>query len=298
MSKTYFVIGATGNTGHRVAQELAQAGHTVRGLTRNPAKAPETPGVTYVQGTLQDKQVLQQEFAQADAAYVMIPPAYEAQDFIAAENQMADTVKEALEASNLRQVVVLSSQGAHLSEGNGPIKAVHYLENRLKEIDNLNAVFLRPPYFYENAFGSLPLIQHQGIMGSAMPADKPIPMIATADIGAEAANRLQALDFKGIEVEDLLGPEEYTQSQVAEVIGAAVNKPELKYVQFPPEQARQGMIQSGMTPSLADLYVEMGTANHDEVMRAADRSKAKIGATTLEDFAQKQFKPVFEAQQQ
>src|SRR5437879_13565376 len=88
----------------------------------------------------------------------------------------------------------------------------------------------------ENTLGQIGIIRSFGIMAGPVRADVPLPMIATRDIGAAAAEALLRLDFKGQQTQELLGPREVTYAEAAKMIGTATGKPDLAYMQLPDEQ--------------------------------------------------------------
>jgi uncharacterized protein YbjT (DUF2867 family) len=286
MAKTYFVIGATGNTGQVVARELAAKGHTVRGLTRNPDKAPAIEGVQYVQGELGDVQFLKQQFKHVDAAYVMLPARMDASDFHGELRSKADTLTQAILEAGSSHVALLSSQGADFEHGNGPIASLNYFENKLEQIEGLNVCAIRAAYFMENLYGYIPLIKENGITGGPLPGDLKIPMIATADIGRYAAAQLDRLDFTGFQIHDLLGGGDYSQEAAAQLLGQAIAHPELPYMQFPPEDAKRGMMQMGMSEGAADAYIEMSTHDPARILAGTKRTPGNTTETSLEQFAQ------------
>jgi uncharacterized protein YbjT (DUF2867 family) len=107
--------------------------------------------------------------------------------------------------SGVRYVVFLSSIGADLSDGTGPIAGLHAQEERLRTLPDLNVLILRPAPFFENFYAILGLIKHQGINGGAVAPDLRLPMIATRDIAEVAARALKARAWTGIVVRELLG---------------------------------------------------------------------------------------------
>lgn len=50
----------------------------------------------------------------------------------------------------MRYIVALSSLGADLREGTGPIAGLHAQEERLKRLEGINVLLLRPVSFFED----------------------------------------------------------------------------------------------------------------------------------------------------
>lgn len=65
-----------------------------------------------------------------------------------------------------------------------------------------------------------------------MRGDLPIPMAATRDIGAKAAEFLAGLQFRDHAAFERFGPRLVTMQEATTVLGKAIGKPDLKYVQF------------------------------------------------------------------
>ena len=137
----------------------------------------------------------------------------------------------------------------------------------------------------ENLLAALPLIQSQGVNGSPIDGDLPIPMIATQDVAAEAAARLLRRDFTGHQVKQLLGPEDVTMRAATRAIGERLGLAELPYVQFPPDGVRAALAGAGMSAEAAALMVEMQLAiNQDRKFADARRTAETTTPTTLEAF--------------
>ena len=192
--------------------------------------------------------------------------------------------------SKVRYVVNLSSVGAHQPERTGVVLGLHDQEQRLNELAGVNVLHLRPSFFMENLLGNIGVIKGMGVNGLALAADVSMPLIATPDIGAVAAQRLLKLDFTGKSVLELLGPRNYTIREVRRY-WALIGKPELTYVQFPPAAAIQGMTGAGFSPDVAAKMVELEESMNDGYAGAGvTRGPQNTTPTTIEEFA-----PIFAA---
>ena len=147
-------------------------------------------------------------------------------------------------------------------------------------------LLLRPGYFFENLHASLPIIRHQGVNGGAIAPDVKMAMIATRDIGAAAVAAIVARDFTGVEVRNLLGPRDLSMAEATRILGAAIGKPDLAYVQFPYDAFAGALVQAGLTPDMAGLYAEMSRAFNDGIVKVVGgRTPASATPTTFESFA-------------
>src|SRR6202008_5129990 len=109
--------------------------------------------------------------------------------------RQSDAIAKAVENSGLRYAVDLSSYGAHVPEGTGPVTGLHSSEQKLNAIKDLSVLHLRAAYFMENNLAAIGMIHGMGIFGNALLPDLKLPMIATRDVGAYAAQRILHLDF-------------------------------------------------------------------------------------------------------
>jgi len=280
------VMGASGNTGKVVAEALLSRGEKVRVMGRDAKKLQPfaARGAEVAAGDAADPAFLARAFAGADAAYTLIPPDMKAPDFRAHQDRVGEATIQALRQSGVKRVVFLSSVGADLPAGTGPIAGLHAQEERLRGL-GVDVLLLRPGYFFENLYASLPLIQAQGINGSAIAPDVKLSMIATRDIGAAAAAALVAKDFSGVQVRNLLGPRDYTMAEVTRILGAKIGKPGLAYVQFPYEAFGAALEQAGLTKDLARLYVEMSRGFNDGIVKpVGGRTPESTTPTPFESF--------------
>jgi uncharacterized protein YbjT (DUF2867 family) len=191
-------------------------------------------------------------------------------------------------------VVVLSSFGADKPSGTGPVAGLHEFEERLNKIAAANTLYLRAGYFMENTLAQIGIIKQMGVSAGPLRADLKLPMIATRDIGAVAADELMKLDFRGHQTRELLGQRDITMEEVASIIGSQIEKPGLGYFQAPDNQVRAGMLSMGMSPNFADLVLEMAAALNSGHMRALEpRDARNTTPTSYETFVKEEFVPRF-----
>jgi uncharacterized protein YbjT (DUF2867 family) len=252
----FVIAGVTGNVGSVAAKQLLASGEKVKVLVRDQAKGANwsKAGAEVAVGTLDDVKFLAGALKGAEGFFTLLPPNYGASGIYALQRKQADAIAAAVKESGVPHVVMLSSVGADLAEGNGPIKGLHYLENALRATGTkLTAV--RAGYFQENVKNSLGAAKNAGIFPNMTPsADYPMPMIATQDIGDLVAHELRFPSAKS-EIVDLHGPA-YSIRQVAEKLGAKLGK-KLQIVDVPPQGQVAAMVQAGMSQEVAEIFAEM-----------------------------------------
>ena len=293
----YVLTGGAGHITKPLAEKLLAASHNVTVIGRNPEnlKTLTDKGAKAATGSVENASFLKEAFAGADAVYTMIPPQYAAgslEDY----RRIAANYAEAIRANNIQYVVNLSSVGAHLPEGCGPVSGLHLAEEELNKLDDVNVLHLRPGFFYINFYGNLSMVKNMNIIGGNY-GDAQAEMVLShpADIAEAAAEELSKLSFKGHGVR-YLASDERTTGDVAKVLGSAVGKPDLPWVEFTDEQTRGGLLQAGMPEAMAEKYVEMGASMRSGKM-AEDYNKNRpqgYGKTKLEDFA-KEFAGAYSA---
>jgi uncharacterized protein YbjT (DUF2867 family) len=292
------IMGASGHTGRDVAEILLKDGEKVRviGRARDRLQPLIDRGADAAVGDAADAAFLSEAFRGSSGVYTLLPPDSHHPDYPAYQTKVGEAMASAVRDSGVDHVVLLSSVGADRPSGTGPIAGLHEHEQRLRAVPGLNTLFLRAGYFFENHLLSLGLIKHQGVNGSAMAGDLPIAMAATADISREAARALRARDFTGATVREILGPRDYTLEETTSILGKAIGRPDLAYVQFPYEAAFDGMVTMGMSKSMASLYVEMSRGFNEGRIRSVEgRNLRNTTPTRFEDFAVNILAPAYRA---
>jgi len=283
------ITGSLGNISRPLSTKLAAKGHNVTVISSDTAKSDQIKniGATPAIGSITDEDFLTETFTGADVVYLMAPTDFSAPDIKANIAAIGQHYANAVKAAGVKKVVMLSSIGAHLTEGTGPIVGIHSVEEVLKTLDGVDLLFLRPSYFYNNFYADINMIKHAGIIGSNYSADKPLVMVDPEDIATVAAENIEK-GFAGQSV-IYIGGDKRTLGEVAAVLGQAIGKPELPWVEFTDEQAFEGMTGAGLPEDISKNYVEMGAAIRSGLIwDDFDLDKAElIGKTKLEDFAVK-----------
>lgn len=287
MTATVTVLGATGKTGGTAAERLLAAGVKVRAVGRSADKlaALKKRGAEAIVADVGDVAALTDAMRGSDAAYLMIPGDYTKPDMLGQYARMSETIARAVQDAGVRRAVFLSSLGAELGAGTGPIVGLHGAEDRLRAIGGLALLLLRAGYFYENSYGTLGLIKQQGINGGAIDPDVKMPTIAAADIGGVAAEALLKADFSGVVVRELMGPRDLTMPEATALIGKAIGKPDLPYVRFPDEGFVAGLESTGFSSDAAHLFLEMAQAFNKGIVRPQTGNEKVRTATSFEAFA-------------
>jgi len=295
--KSVVVTGATGHVGKELCERLLGRGLKVRvlGRTEDRLRALASQGAEPRVGSVDDALFMASVFEGAAGAFLMIPPSYAAPDIRAAQRRTVESYATALSRMRI-PVVTLSSVGAEKAAGTGPILGLHELEARCNAIDGLHVVHLRASYFLENHLWSIGTIKALGKNGGTIRGDVALPMVATRDIAAIAADLLARGDFTGRSHRYVLGARDYSHVEATRILGAAIDRPELEYVQFPEEAARQAMLGMGMSANAVDAMLEMNRGLSAGTIGPVERrNEASTTPTTLEEFARTVFAPAYRA---
>jgi uncharacterized protein YbjT (DUF2867 family) len=255
----FVVVGATGNTGSVVADTLLNRKQPVRIVVRSVDKgaAWKAKGAEIAVASLDDVSALTKAFEGAKGLYLLVPPNYGAEAWLADQRARMDRAAEAVQKSGVDHVVLLSSVGGHLHGGTGPIRAASYGEQALGCLAK-RLTILRPCYFMDNWAPVIGAAKAQGVLPTFIAPQAKIPMISTKDIGRIGAERLMT-GGKGKQIVELAGPEEYSPEQVAavlsQILGRAVS------AQHAPLSAVVPTFKSfGFSDEAAKLFEEMYTS--------------------------------------
>jgi len=291
----FAITGASGNTGGVVAERLLAGGEKVRVIGRDSARLARfvQMGGEAFAADVTDAAALTRAFDGASAVYALVPPNIGSNDVRGYQERVSDALASALLRASVSHAVTLSSVGADKSEKVGPVIGLHNLEQKLNAIAGLNVIHLRAGYFMENLLPQVDVIRNFGMAGGPVRADLPLPLIATRDIGAAAAELLRS-GFSGKQSRELLGQRDVNYTDATSVIGRSIGKPDLAYVLLPAQQLKPALTQMGMSSNMADLLLEMAEALNSGYMKALEpRTAANTTPTPIETFVSDEFVPRF-----
>ncbi len=294
--KTYVITGSIGHISKPIIEGLVKAGKEVRVITSSQDRVSEieATGANALVGKVQDLSFLKDAFKGADVVYTMIPPIWQTNNWVESMNEVGKNYAEAIRANNVRYVVNLSSVGAHVGKGIGPVDGLYHFEQLLNNIQDLKVKHLRPSYFFYNFINQIGLIKQAGIMGANYGEGEKVFLVHTHDIAKAALDELLNLNFSGKSVRYILG-DERSGKEIAEVLGKSIGK-ELNWVVFTDEQQKQGLLQAGLSETHAQSFTDMGKAIRDGLMQGDVRkNKPSLSGIKLEDFAN-EFAKVFASQ--
>lgn len=292
------LTGSLGNISKPLAEILFKNGHEVTVISSDSKNinAIEALGAKAAIGSVSDTAFLTEAFKGADAIYTMVPPNWGVNNYTQYIANTGKNYLEAIKASGVKRVVNLSSIGAHLPEGTGPIAGLYEVEHTLDTLDGVAVKHLRAGIFYINFFFDIPVIRNMGIMGNNYESKVKLLMVHPKDIAAAAAQELQD-SFEGKSYRYVAG-EELAITGVVKILGTAIGKPELPWVKFSDEETAAGMIAAGMSEAIANLYVEMGHAIGSGILFEDfhQHQPSSWGSIQLTDFAN-EFATVYKSQQ-
>ena len=211
----YAIMGITGQIGGVVARILLAAKQPVRAIVRDAIKgqAWSDRGCEVALAIIEDRASLATAFREAEGVFVLVPPSFDPLPEFPEAQAIGETLRSALVEANPERVVYLSTIGAQAKESN--LLTQHTIIEKAISGLPIPVTFLRPAWFMENSSWDVAPAIQQGVIPSFLqPLDRPVPMVATADIGKVAAGLLQVA-WNGRRVIELEGPHRVTPNEIA-----------------------------------------------------------------------------------
>jgi uncharacterized protein YbjT (DUF2867 family) len=287
----------TGNIGHSLTQRLLdQGGHELILLARSPdkLKQEQAKGAKIVQGDLEDAASVKKATQGADALFFLCPPSFSVSNYRDYYSKLAKAGADAVKANTIKHTVLLSSVGAHLPDGTGPILGLHDAEKIFAQATQ-GLTILRPGGFMENYLEHLDSIKNMNSIFMPLSGDVTLPMIATVDIAERAARVITGPAPKQPKIVSLHGPRDYSLDECARIISQVIGK-EVKHVQVPPAKAKEAMIAMGATEAVADTMLEMEAGfQAGKITDEVKRSPETTTPTAFEIFVKDVLAPVLRA---
>lgn len=275
----FVVAGVTGNTGRVTAKTLLAQGEAVTVIVRSAEKGLpwQAAGAKVAVASLEDAAKMRAILAQAEGAYLLIPPNYQTENYLEDRRRLIQALAKAVAESQIPHVVLMSSSGGHLGSGTGIIIVNHMAEEALKPAAS-NLTILRPGSFVENWEPVLGVAKADGVLPSFHLAKHKLTMIATADVGRFAAECLRHA-AKGRRILDLAGPQEYSPEEIASILGALFGRA-VRVLNPPLSSAVATFRKRGFSAEAAELFEEMYVAANSGKL-AAEKTGTEFRRGTI-----------------
>ena len=286
----------TGNIGSKLSRLLLDQGEEITVVARDRSKVKdlEDRGAKVVEGSHGDADVLKQATRGARALFLVTPPDFATKDLRGHYGRFGEAAVQAIRENGIGHVVHVSSVGAELTSGTGPVLGLHDNEERLDEAAS-SIAHLRPAYFMENTLGQIGPIQQASSLFTTFKKGTRFPMIATRDIAERAAELLTHLDWTGRRIVELQGPDEIGYEDVAEDLSDVLCR-EINHVTVPPEALRESLAGMGASTEVADSFIELASGvEQGRIHFHEPRTAETTTMTRYAAFAREVFKPAFES---
>src|SRR5699024_4827392 len=273
----YVIAGATGRVGSAAARQLLSAGAEVRALVRRQADADdwEARGAQTRIVSLDDRPALGEALRGCAGFFALLPFDLTVDDLDEHAELLVGSIAGAVADAEAPHVVLLSSGGADLSEGTGPITGLHQMEVALRATGTVLSALL-PGHCQERLAAVLCTVHESGIYPVfADSADVPVPMVATTDLGAVAADILQSRP-RANEAIDVLGPM-YSERAVAVALGRTLEQ-ELTVELIPKEKWADVLTETGLRPRTAESLAQLYQADQQGLL--APRGDRRVNGHT------------------
>ncbi|MGA2796540.1 MAG: NmrA family NAD(P)-binding protein [Thermoguttaceae bacterium] len=289
------VTTPSGHVGSAVVDFLLDFGGDIRVklLARRPKDLDRfvRRGAELVIGSQDDADFLVSATHDVDALFWVTPPGYGSDNVRAFQNRLGIAGAFAIRDNRIPRVVNLSSIGAQLSSGVGPICGLYDVEGILDEAAD-NITHLRPGFFFENFLMQLDSITKWGRISLPLSGSRSYPMIAARDIGRVAAMRLSDPTWKGMYIRELHGPADMSFDEAAEIISQVLGR-KILFIRSDKQEARHVLLNTGMSENLADLLLEMYDAvESGRLQPLQPRSLESTTPTTLTEFVHEVMLPL------
>lgn len=275
----YVIAGATGRVGSATATALLDAGAPVRVLVRS-AEAAESwgaRGAEVARLDLHDRGRLTEALRHSQGFFALLPFDLTADDLHTHTQDLITSIAGAVQDSRVPHVAMLSSGGADLASGTGPIANLYALEHALTQTGVVLSA-IRPGHFQEKVSDLIDAARFEGVYPVfADSADVPVPMVATADIGRVAARALLSPPVTS-EAIDVVGPA-YTEQTVAVLLGELLGRT-LEVITLPRAGWVPALTETGFPVTAAELLAELYDADQRGLL-APRGDRIEHGTTEL-----------------
>jgi uncharacterized protein YbjT (DUF2867 family) len=284
----------TGLIGRQVLDNLLHCGQDLRVIARDPSAltAGQRGRVEIVKGSHNDASVVDKAFAGADAVFWLTPPDPRAPSVDAAFVGFTRPAAEAFTTHRVGRVVGVSALG----RGTPWAARAGYVTGSLA-MDDLIASSgvayraLTNPSFMDNTIRQTQSIVDRGVFFSPIAADRKLPTVATRDVAATAARLLLDDGWNGVGEVPLLGPEDLSFTDMAEIISEVLDN-EIRFQQTTFDAYKDRFLGFGMSEAMAQGMTDMAWAKDEGLDNAVERTPENSTPTSFRQWCEDVLRPL------
>lgn len=253
------ILGAAGQIGSMIVDNLLKKGQPVRAVIRNGLKAKELKnrGAEVKIADYLDLKALKKAFQGGESVFLLTPENPESEDFLSETQRIINNYRESILSSGITKIVGLSSMGAQHESGTGNLIASYTLEHAFSDLE-IEQVFVRPAYYFSNWLGYLELVKEYGILPTFFPPEMKLPMIAPSDVAGFLSDVITCKTPQE-RVYEISGPRDYSSLDIAKIFGDVLNK-NVTLQQVLPEEWENTLIKAGFSKNGAKNLMLMTKA--------------------------------------
>jgi uncharacterized protein YbjT (DUF2867 family) len=281
----------TGQIGHQVLNNLLDNDEPIRVIVRDPSRLSRRERVEIVQGSHGDLDVVTRAFAGADSVFWLVPPDPHAESVEAAYVGFSRPACDAFKNQGVKRVVGVSAFGrrAAVSGKAGNVTASLAMDDLIASTGVSYRALAMPP-FMDNLLRQVESIKNQGMFFDMVSGDLKQPTCATRDIATVAARLLLDHTWSGVESCPVLGPEDLSYNDMAQIMSEVLGKP-VRFQQMPDEALKARLLQSGRSEAMTQGYLDMCAAYDQGLATAESRTPDSTTPTSFRQWCEEVLKP-------
>ncbi|ACO84001.1 NmrA family NAD(P)-binding protein [Clostridium botulinum] len=253
------ILGATGQIGTMLVDNLLEQGQPVKAVIRNYSKAQElkNKGVEVFITDSFEVEALKKAFHGGSSVFLLTPENRKCENFLNETQMIINNYRKAILSSGITKIVGLSSVGAQHKSETGNLIASYMLEHAFSDLE-IEQIFIRPTYYFSNWLGYLELVKEHGILPTFFPPGMELPMIAPSDV-AKFLSKVMLCETPQEKMYEITGPHSYSSSDMAKIFEDVLNR-EVILQQLLPEEWESTLIQAGFSIDGAKNFMLMTKA--------------------------------------
>ncbi len=292
------ITAPTGDIGHQVLANVLDSGQPIRVIVRDPSRlaAEVREKVDVVRGSHGDPEVLDRAFEGADSVFWLTPPDPQASSVESAYVDFTRPACAAFKRHGVQRVVGISAlgRGTPWADRAGYVTASLAMDDLIAS-SGVSYRALVMPSFMENLLNQVDPIREQGMFFGPISADHKDPSCSTRDIAAAAAKLLLDDRWTGSDPLAVLGPEDLSFNDMAEIMSDVLDKP-VRYQQIPWDAFKARVAGFGLSEAMTQAFYDMIWAKDQGLDRGEPRTSQSTSPTSFRQWCQEVLKPAVEAE--